>query len=327
MEEGFVKLNDLSWGYRAARVLHTANKLDIFTILSEKEMSGEQICQKIKSQTEMTEKLLIACVAMGLLERHEGQYKNTHLAQKYLVQGQELYQGDIIAHSESVWDFWGALADLVVSGTEPVIIKPVNYKIFIMGMHNIAVAGRAQLFIDSVNLTNRKKLFDVGGGPGTYSIAACKHYRELKAVVFDIPETIAIAEKLIAKEGMQDRVSLQQGNWETDSFGQDNDVVLLSNVLHGSGSGAAMKLSKAYDSLIGGGLLVIQEFLLNDQKTGPLIPALFNIMVGAYSKAELFSIIEKCRFREAKVVANSEKLDFSWIVAKKPFLHLNANAL
>ena len=327
MEEGFVKLNNLSWGYRAASVLHTANKLDIFTILSGKEMSVEQICQRTRSNPEMTEKLLIACVAMGLLEKESNQYKNTELSQLYLVRDQKLYQGDIIAHSASVWDFWGALAGHVVSGTEPVAIKPENYKSFIMGMHNIAAAGRAQLFIDSVNLTSRKKLFDVGGGPGTYSIAACKHYRELKAVVFDIPETIAIAEKLIAKEGMQDRVSVQEGNWETDSFGQDNDVVLLSNVLHGSGSGAAMKLSKAYDSLIGGGLLVIQEFLLNDQKTGPLIPALFNIMVGAYSKAELFSIIEKCRFREAKVVANCEKLGFSWIVAKKPLLHLNAKTL
>ena len=91
IEPGLLLLNDLNWGYRAASVLHTANKLGIFTILSEKEMSGEQICRKIKSQTEMTEKLLIACVAMGLLERHEGQYKNTDLAQKYLVRGQELY--------------------------------------------------------------------------------------------------------------------------------------------------------------------------------------------------------------------------------------------
>ncbi len=318
MKNDVTVLYDLSWGYRAASVLHVANSLDIFTILSGKEMSVEQICQRTRSNPEKTEKLLIACTTMGLLEKESNQYKNTELSQLYLVRGRKLYQGDIIAHSASVWDFWGALAGHVVSGTEPAAVKPADYRSFIMGMHNIAVAGRAQLFIDSVDLTGRKKLFDVGGGPGTYSIAACKHYRELKAVVFDIPETIAIAEKLIAKEGMQDSVSIRQGNWETDSFGRDNDVVLLSNVLHGSGSGAAMKLSKAYDSLIGGGLLVIQEFLLNDQKTGPLIPALFNIMVGAYSKAELFSIIEKCRFRKAKLVADCEKLGSSWITAEKP---------
>ena len=317
IEPGLLSLNDLSWGYRAASVLHTANKLGIFTILSEKEMFGEQICRKIKSQTEMTEKLLIACVAMGLLERHGGQYKNTDLAQKYLVRGQELYQGDIIAHSAMVWNFWGELDSHIVSGTKPTVIKPADHKSFIMGMHNIAVAGRAKLFIDCIDLTGRKKLFDAGGGPGTYSIAACKRYPGLAAVVFDLPETISITKELIEKEGMQDRISVKKGDWTTDSFGNDNDVVLFSNVLHGSVSNAEMKLGKAYDSMADNGLLVIQDFLLNDQKTGPLIPALFNIMVGAYSKAELFSLVEAAGFGEAKIVAESEELGCTWIIAEK----------
>jgi len=318
MKNDFSKLNDLSWGYRAARVLHVANALNLFTILSEKPMSAEQIYRKIKSEPEMTEKLLIACTSMGLLERHEGQYKNTELAQTYLVQGQKLYQGDIIAHSESAWDFWSRLSDRIASGSRRVTIKPADHKNFIMGMHNIAVAGRAQLFIDAVDLTGRKKLFDVGGGPGTYSIAACRRYPELKAVVFDLPETIAIAKELIAKEAMQDKVSLQQGDWETDNFAANNDVVLLSDVLHGPHSNAQMKLKKAYDAMAPGGLLVIQEFLLNDQKTGPLIPALFNIMVGAFCRDELVAIIEQTGFREPALVAESEQIGSSWITAKKP---------
>ena len=137
-------------------------------------MSAEQICQRIKGKPEMIKKLLIACTSMALLEKESNQYKNTELSQLYLVQDRKLFQGDIIAHSATVWDFWGALADHVVSGAEPATIKPADHRSFIMGMHNIAVAGRAQLFIDSVDLTGRKKLFDVGGGPGTYSIAAQK---------------------------------------------------------------------------------------------------------------------------------------------------------
>ena len=116
---------------------------------------------------------------------------------------------------------------------------------------------------------------------------------------------------------MADRIAVQPGNWEVDSFGDGNDVVLFSNVLHGPASNTPMKLSKAYNSLTDGGLLVIQEFLLNDARTGPLIPALFNMMVGAYSKAELFAIIEEAGFCEAKLVNNCEKIGSSWIVAKK----------
>ena len=69
--------------------------------------------------------------------------------------------------------------------------------------------------------------------------------------------------------------------------------------------------------MVSGGLLVIQEFLLNDSMTGPLISALFNIMVGAYSQSQLLSIVEKSGFLEGKVVASSEKLGSSWITAQK----------
>jgi hypothetical protein len=78
-----------------------------------------------------------------------------------------------------------------------------------------------------------------------------------------------------------------------------------------------MKLNKAHDSLVPGGLLAIQEFLLNDQKTGPLIPALFNIMVGAYCAGELVSIVEREGFSGCKVVTTCERLGCGWITAKK----------
>lgn len=317
MENGIAILNDLNWGYRAARVLHVANTLSLFTILSEKPMSAEQICRTIKSDPEMMKKLLIACTSMGLLEQEGNQYKNTELAQTYLVRGRKLYQGDIIAHAATTWDFWSRLADQVTLGGERVTINPDDHRNFIMGMHNIAVAGRAKLFIDSVDLTGRKKLFDVGGGPGTYSIAACRRYPELKAVVFDLPETIVITKEIISKEGMQDVITVREGDWETDDFGEDNDVVLLSDVMHGPGSKAQMKLKKAYDSLVCGGLIVIQEFLLNDRKTGPLIPALFNVMVGAYSQAELFGVVEEAGLIKPKLVISSEELGSSWVTADK----------
>ena len=91
----------------------------------------------------------------------------------------------------------------------------------------------------------------------------------------------------------------------------------MSNILHGPPSAAAMKLQKAFESLIPGGLLVIQEFLLNDAKTGPLVPALFNIMVGAYSSKELFSLIKQAGFTDPKIVAQDEEIGAVWMTARK----------
>jgi len=310
-------LHDWGWAGRAAKVLQAANSLDIFTILSKGAMSAEQICKRLNSKRKITEKLLIACAAMGLLEMDGAKYGNTQFAKEYLVRGGRLYQGDMIAHSKATWKFWEGLEEAIFSGAAPIVRGPQEHRNFIMAMHNNAVAGRAEMFLEAVDMSGRKKLFDVGGGAGTYSIAACRRYSELKAVVFDLPETIAIAREIIAEEQMQDRITLQEGNWDTDDFGESNDVVLLSEVMHGADSLAEMKLKKAYDSMTAGGLVVIQEFLLNDEKTGPLIPALFNVMVGAYSQTELLGIIEEAGFTEARLAASDEKTGSSWIVAKK----------
>lgn len=150
-------LYDLVWGYRAARVLQVANSLDIFTILSGREMSVKQVCQNCSTQPEMTEKLLIACTAMELLKKQGELYKNTKLAETYLVRGTDLYQGEIIAHSASLCSFWDKLEDelRISSGT---IKEQDEHRNFIMGMHNIALAGRAQMFIEAVDLSGRKTL-------------------------------------------------------------------------------------------------------------------------------------------------------------------------
>jgi hypothetical protein len=317
MDQGVKAIDDLNWGYRAARVLHVASGLGIFTILSGGKMSAGQICEKAGTVPEMTERLLIGCVALGLLSKEGQMYENTPLAQKYLVKGEPLYQGDIIAHSAGVWDFWDCLADQLKGTAAPREAMGFDHGSFIRGMHNIAVVGRAEMFLDSVDLSGRKQLFDVGGGPGTYSVEACRKYPELRAIVFDLAETVAIAREMIAAQGMSGRVNVRAGSWDDDDFGQGNDVVLLSNILHGAGSNAAMKLKKAFDSMVDGGLLIVQEFLLNDEKTGPLIPALFNIMVGAYSRGELLDEIERAGFTDGELKSSCEQIGCSWVTALK----------
>jgi len=317
MKPGSMLLNDYSWGYRSARVLHMANKLDLFTVLGAEDLGLAEICDKCKSKPAMTEKLLIACVAMGLVEKTRDKYKNSAVAADYLVRGGALYQWNIIAHSEHVQGLWDNFEDQLYLDAPPKDDEAKQHRDFIMGMDNITAAGRGQIFLDNIDLSGRKKLLDVGGGPGSYSISACRMYPELTAVLFDLPETVEIAKEVIARENMQDRITLRPGNWDTDSFGEGFDAALLSNVMHGADYNAEMKLSKAYDCLIRGGLLVVQEFVLNDDKTGPLIPALFNIMVGAFSRRDLVSVIEKAGFTDCRVVFDCEQMGATWLTAEK----------
>ena len=316
MDKDIKFLHGLGWQGRAAGVLQVVERLDIFTHLSETRMSAGQLAVKTQTKPDIMAKLLIVCCALGLLEKQGDNYYNSRLAQRYLVKGAELYQGDIIQHHSSLESFWGGLDDKILLEDTP-MPKRDEHRDFIMAMHNIAVTGRAELFLDNIDLSGRKILFDVGGGPGTYSIAACRRYPKLKAVVFDLPETIAITKEMIVREGMEKKVSVREGDWNSDDFGQGNDVVLLSEVMHGAMSNAEMKLQKAYDSLVDNGLVVIQDFLLNDEKNGPLVAALFNLMAGAYSKTELMDLAKRAGFRDVKLAIETDDFGAGWITGVK----------
>ena len=97
--------------------------------------------------------MLIACCAMGLLERRGGdEYRNTGIADQYLVRGRPLYQGDIIAFSATAWDIWDKLEDAVRRGRpprQPSLVPdaaPLQRRNFSLAMHNMTMAGRGGLF-------------------------------------------------------------------------------------------------------------------------------------------------------------------------------------
>jgi ubiquinone/menaquinone biosynthesis C-methylase UbiE len=262
-------------------------------------LTAEELSKTCKSDPEMTQRLVTACCALGLLQKKGKKYENSKVASKYLVRDSPTYQGHWIDHArDDLWKYWGKELEEEIGGRHKGE-KNWNRR-FIMAMHEMALGGEAQELADNLDLAGRKKLFDVGGGSGNYSIFLCKANPMLRAIVFDLPEAIEIAREVIKSSGMEGKVKVQAGSWDKVDFGSENDVVLLSNVLHGEGSKAEMKLKKAYDSLKSGGLLIIRDFVLNDSKTGPLGPALFNLMLGAYSIGEITDLVEEAGFEEIR---------------------------
>ena len=80
-------LNELSWAYRASRVLQIAVQLKIFTHLSEKVYTCNELACLCSGKPELLEKILITCCAMNLLQKEEKLYRNTKISKEYLVEG------------------------------------------------------------------------------------------------------------------------------------------------------------------------------------------------------------------------------------------------
>ncbi len=306
--EAATALLELHWQFRVSRVLMTAHQLGIFEALRERKKAAE-VAAQCATDPGMTEKLLIACCALGVVRRDKDHFALTRLASDTLLRESPRYLGGVLDHGESLWWASTGLPDIIRTGERGAAPKPPEHFIshwhenWIWAMHGNAANGVGQWVARQVDLSDRSLLLDVGGGPGTYSIAMCQRFPNLRAIVWDVPQTIAIAQQVIERFHMEDRIAVKEGDWNCDEFGTGYDCILMSNIMHGHGSQAETRLKQGMRALEPGGLLIAHDFLLNNDKSGPLPAALFNLMIGVYTVNELIAIIRSAGFADVSLIA------------------------
>lgn len=321
--EAATALLELHWQFRASRVLMTAHQLGVFRALKEPRTAAE-VAAQCSTDVDMTDRLLIACCALGVVRRDNGRFRLSQLARDTLLPESPRYLGGVLDHGESLW--WGStgLPDTVRTGGRgagpmpPEHVSAHWHDNWIWAMNGIAANGVGQWVARQLDLTNRKRLLDVGGGPGTYSIAMCQRFPNLKATIWDVPETIVIARQVIEQFSMNDRIRVQEGDWNQDEFGTGYDCLFMSNILHGPTSQAEVRLGQAARALEPGGLLIVQDFLLNNDKSGPLPAALFNLMVGAYTVNEVTAVIRSAGFVDVSLIASNEQRGSGIVTGIRP---------
>ncbi|KHE92003.1 MAG: methyltransferase domain-containing protein [Candidatus Scalindua rubra] len=293
-------LNDLSYGYWKSQALFVASELDLFTLIGVRGKSGKVIAKKLGTHLRATEMLLNALVSLKLLTKSRDIFNNTAVSRRCLMKDSPAYQGDRIQHFHNMWDYWSKLSTAVKTG------KPTAYdnakrgvdkqrlREFIKAMHNNASVQADELYI-KLQIKKYSRLLDLAGGQGTYAVKFAEKNRNLKAVVFDLPDVIKITREHIKESGMTGQITAKAGNCLEDSLGKElYDIVLVSHLLHAYDASENQKiLKKCWDSLMKDGIVVIQEFILNPSKTMPLFGTLFslNMLMGTHNGSS-FSAIE-----------------------------------
>jgi len=147
---------------------------------------------------------------------------------------------------------------------------------FITAMHNTAMTV-APVISRKIDLSDCKTMIDLGGGAGTYSVFFCTSNSNLKATILDLPGTLKITKELISNSSVADRIKLIEGDFNKEIKGQ-YDVAFLSNIIHGEGKQENIALiRRVYNALNSGGKIIIQDFVLDNDKTSPSFPALFSL--------------------------------------------------
>ncbi len=266
------KFNALGNGFRASRVILTANNLGVFEALRKARTAGET-ARALRTNVRATEILLDAVTAIGLLKKNGNRYRNAPLATNFLISTSPSYQGDMLSHADALWKNWSNLDEVVRTGI-PSRSGGRDHNVFIRAMHNNALP-RVRQVLSALDLRQVQTALDLGGGPGTYSIALAK--QGIAVTLFDVPETLATARKIARAAGAKGIV-FRGGDFTADDIGGPYDLVLLSQILHSHGPRENQTLlAKAAAALAPGGTVAVHEFRLDENRAGPAPGALFSV--------------------------------------------------
>jgi 2-polyprenyl-3-methyl-5-hydroxy-6-metoxy-1,4-benzoquinol methylase len=282
----FEHIRDTAYSFQESRILLTAFELNIFTILDKHIMSSEEMSGKINADNRATNRLMNALCGMGLLKKVKGKFYNSDLSSKYLVEGKPEFMGNLY-HTNHLWNTWSHLTGSVKKGNS--FLGDQNKKekeewvdSFIAAMHYRGVK-QAKLLAMMFDLSGIKKMLDVGGGSAAFSMELVKRNLSIKAVVLDLPHVIPLTKTYVEEEKLKDNFDFIEGNYLVKDFGSGYDLILLSAIVHiNSYDQNKMLVRKCAEALNSNGMIIINDFVMNNERTQPYHGAVFslNMLVG-----------------------------------------------
>lgn len=309
-----VRLQNLSYGHKQSATLMAAIKLDLFTNVSQGSSKLSEIANAIGSSPLNAERLVVACTALGLLEKDGQHYRNAPDVERFLVKGKKTYVGPWLLHAG--WDFerWKDLAAYLKSEEQPKLLglyesltdemaREYHEATYSIGL------GAGYRFAKDVDLSERSLILDLGGGSGCYCIAAIQRYPHLRAIVYDFEPVCKVTREFIAQWGLEERISTHPGDFTRDPLPTGADVMIMASNLPQYNEEVLVRvLMKGYETLAPGGEYHVVGETLDDDKNGPLGPALWGIheaLFGsqgrAHSEKETVEYMEKAGFVDVQV--------------------------
>jgi 3-hydroxy-5-methyl-1-naphthoate 3-O-methyltransferase len=221
--------------------------------------------------------------ANGLVRRgDDGRFANTAAASAFLVRESPHYVG---GRGLLFGGFYDAIAHLPESlatgqpwtpeGQHDMFagFGPDEQRWFADGMFANSVHGGLQL-VEAVDFSRFRRLLDVGGNAGGYSIAILRLHEHLSATIFDLEGLRELAVERAAEAGLMERIRFAAGSFFEDELPRGHDALLLSSILHDWGDDDSRRiLGRCFRALEPGGTIIVTEPMLAEDATGPDHPA------------------------------------------------------
>jgi SAM-dependent methyltransferase len=306
--------------FMRCRIILTAADLDLFTAIEDGDCTADRIAEKKGLSVKPLTRTLDCLVTFGYLTKAGNAYSLTEESAP-MSSRHPASSLPMVLHMSRLWDTWSGLTKIVKNGQGfeselPKVMDKDSRRSFIGAMH---VIGRtlSEDIAGSLDLSGFKKLLDIGGGSGTYSIAFLKKNPQLQAVLFDLDDVVAMARERLESEGFIDRTVLATGDFYQDDLPTGCDVALLSAIIHQNSPDENLDLyRKVFRALEPGGMLIVRDHIMDESRTWPPEGALFaiNMLVNTrggdtYTIGEVEKTLGEAGFVDIRLIRSGERMD------------------
>ncbi|WP_416897604.1 MAG: methyltransferase [Minwuia sp.] len=278
------RLQRIAKAYWETGALFAAIDLEAFTLIDAGHNRVDTLGQAAGIGPLNAERLLDALAGMALVERaQDGAYRNAPDVDRFLVKERRGYAGEWMTFLRENWGDWNRIAEIMKAGDESDRLgmyddlTEESARKYHAATYSIGM-GAARKFHREVDLTGRRKIMDLGGGSGAYCINAAEKYPEIEAVVLDLPPVVPVALDYIAENGVAGRVTAKACDFTADPLPEGCDVAIqASNLPIYDRKVIGQLIRRIYDALEPGGEYHLIGEMVNNDRMGPLAPALWGL--------------------------------------------------
>jgi O-methyltransferase domain/Dimerisation domain len=320
---------ELILAFRRSKTMFTAVSMGVFDLLEKGAAGTMTLAQELGADSGALERLLDACVGLGLIKKDGATYENLRVASAYLTRSSpHTLAGYILYSNQALYPLWENLESAIREGTNrwtqtfggegPIFDHFFRteqaQRDFLGGMNGFGLLSSPAV-VAAFDLSRFHRLVDLGGATGHLALAACERYPGLSAAVFDLPSVIPHARAYVECSPHRNRLGLIAGDFFSDQL-PEADLFSVGRILHDwSEEKIRTLLWKIWQRLPAGGALLIAEKLLDDDKAGPLsaIMQSLSMLVCTEGKertlAEYTALLREVGFAEVEGRVTSAPLD------------------
>lgn len=164
--------------------------------------------------------------------------------------------------------------------------------------------------IEVANSDGPISVLDVAAGSGVWGIALAQASPHVRVTAVDWAEVLPVTKRTAARFGLADRFHFETGDVLSADFGSGHSVATLGHILYSEGEDRSrVLLKRVFDALVPGGTIAIQDFLVNEDRTGPPMSPIFavNMLVhtdhgGTYSVKEIGQWLDESGFGDVRTL-------------------------